>query len=70
MYQQGIRSPHLFCYIDFLQNPFIKELVEIERICTSHCPPAEHRRVIRGFGLRFQVADLPKSATFNDLPMT
>ena len=36
MYQQGMRSPHLFCYKDFLQNPFIKELVEIERIFTSH----------------------------------
>jgi hypothetical protein len=37
----------------------------------SHdCPPAEHIQVIRRFGLRFQVADLPKSATFNYLPMT
>jgi hypothetical protein len=36
LYHQGMRSSHLFCYKGFLQNPFIKELVEIERICTSH----------------------------------
>ncbi len=66
-----MRSPHLLCEKSFLQKPFVKELAEVERICTSHVTALRGAyAVIRGFGLCVQVVGLPKSATFNNLPET